>query len=325
MLRFILRRTFGAVLILLLISAFTFFMYYAIPQDPATLACGKNCTPDALAIIHKNLGLDQPIPVQYWKFLVGIFAGRDFAVGHCPAPCFGVSFRDQQMVWDTIMDRFPLTLSLTIGGLIVFLIVGLGTGMIAARYRGTWLDKVFSSISLVLSSFQIYFLGPIVLGIFVYSTGWLDKPKYVPISENPGQWFMGLLIPWIVMSVIFTANYTRMARSTMIEQLQEEHVRAARAKGMTGRYVFFRYAWRGSLIPILTILGMDLSALLGGAVVTEFTFGLAGIGRLAVESVVGKDLPKLMGVMLFSAAFILLLNVIVDAMYAVIDPRVRLS
>lgn len=312
-------------LILLLISAFTFFMYYAIPQDPATLACGKNCTPDALAIIHKNLGLDQPIPVQYWKFLVGIFAGRDFAVGHCPAPCFGVSFRDQQMVWDTIMDRFPLTLSLTIGGLIVFLIVGLGTGMIAARYRGTWLDKVFSSLSLVLSSFQIYFLGPIVLGIFVYSTGWLDKPKYVPISENPGQWFMGLLIPWIVMSVIFTANYTRMARSTMIEQLQEEHVRAARAKGMAGRYVFFRYAWRGSLIPILTILGMDLSALLGGAVVTEFTFGLAGIGRLAVESVVGKDLPKLMGVMLFSAAFILLLNVIVDALYAVIDPRVRLS
>ncbi|MGD1222701.1 MULTISPECIES: ABC transporter permease [Streptomyces] len=325
MLRFILRRTFGAVLILLLISAFTFFMYYAIPQDPATLACGKNCTPDALAIIHKNLGLDDPIPVQYWKFLSGLFVGRDFAVGHCPAPCFGVSFRDQQMVWDTIMDRFPLTLSLTIGGLLVFLIVGLGTGLIAARYRGTWLDKTFSSISLVLSSMQIYFLGPVVLGIFVYSTGWLDKPKYVPFSENPAQWFMGLLIPWIVMSVIFTANYTRMSRSTMIEQLQEEHVRAARAKGMTGKYVFFRYAWRGSLIPILTILGMDLSALLGGAVVTEFTFGLAGIGRLAVDSVVGKDLPKLMGVMLFSAAFILLLNVIVDALYAVIDPRVRLS
>ncbi|GAA5019331.1 ABC transporter permease [Streptomyces siamensis] len=325
MLRFILRRTFGAVLILLLISAFTFFMYYAIPQDPATLACGKNCTPDALAIIHKNLGLDDPIPVQYWKFLSGLFVGRDFAVGHCPAPCFGVSFRDQQMVWDTIMDRFPLTLSLTVGGLLVFLVVGLGTGLIAARYRGTWLDKTFSSISLVLSSMQIYFLGPVVLGIFVYSTGWLDKPKYVPFSENPAQWFMGLLIPWIVMSVIFTANYTRMSRSTMIEQLQEEHVRAARAKGMTGKYVFFRYAWRGSLIPILTILGMDLSALLGGAVVTEFTFGLAGIGRLAVDSVVGKDLPKLMGVMLFSAAFILLLNVIVDALYAVIDPRVRLS
>ncbi|MEU1037550.1 ABC transporter permease [Streptomyces sp. NPDC005551] len=325
MLRFVIRRLFGAVLILLLISAFTFFMYYAIPQDPATLACGKNCTPDALAIIHKNLGLDDPVPVQYWKFLVGIFAGRDFAVGHCPAPCFGVSFRDQQMVWDTIMDRFPLTLSLTVGGLVVFLVVGLGTGMIAARFRGTWLDKMFSSFSLVLSSMQIYFLGPVVLGLFVYSTGWLDKPKYVPFTESPAQWFTGLLIPWLVMSVIFTANYTRLSRSTMIEQLQEEHVRAARAKGMAGRYVFFRYAWRGSLIPILTILGIDLSALLGGAVVTEFTFGLAGLGRLAVESVVGKDLPKLMGVMIISAAFILFLNVIVDALYAVVDPRVRLS
>ncbi|WP_371546140.1 ABC transporter permease [Streptomyces sp. NBC_00554] len=325
MLRFILRRTFGAMLILLLISVVTFIMYYAIPQDPATLSCGKNCTPDALAIIHKNLGMDDPLPVQYWKFLSGVFVGRDFAVGHCPAPCFGVSFRDQQMVWDTIMDRFPLTLSLTIGGLVVFLIVGLGTGMIAARFRGTWLDKAVSTFSLVLSSFQIYFLGPIVLGIFVYSTGWLDKPKYVPLTEDPWGWFMGLLIPWLVMSVIFTANYTRMARSTMIEQLQEEHVRAARAKGMAGRYVFLRYAWRGSLIPILTILGMDLSALLGGAIVTEFTFGLAGLGRLAVDSVVGKDLPKLMGVMLVSAAFILLLNVIVDALYAVVDPRIRLA
>ncbi|QKW08953.1 ABC transporter permease [Streptomyces sp. NA04227] len=325
MLRFLLRRTLGAALILLLISAFTFFMFFAIPQDPAMLACGKNCTPDALDIIHKNLGLDDPVPVQYWNFLVGIFAGRDFAVGHCDAPCFGVSFSTQEMVWDTIVDRFPLTLSLTVGGLIVFLFVGLGTGLLAAAKRGTWLDKGASSVSLVLSSMQIYFLGPVVLGAFVYDTGWLDKPKYVPFSENLGEWFMGLLIPWLVMSVIFTANYTRMSRSTMIEQLQEEHVRAARAKGMRKNYVFFRYAWRGSLIPIVTILGMDISALLGGGMVTELTFGLSGIGRLAIDSVLNKDLPLTMGVMLVSAAFIIALNIIVDALYAVIDPRVRLS
>ncbi|MEU6388749.1 ABC transporter permease [Streptomyces sp. NPDC046939] len=325
MLRFLIRRTFGAALILLLISAFTFFMYFAIPQDPATLACGKNCTPDALAIIHKNLGLNDPVPVQYWNYLSGIFAGRDFAVGHCDAPCFGVSFRNNQMVWDTMMDRLPLTLSLTFGGLIVFLFVGLGAGMMAARFRGTWLDKTFSGGSLVLSSFQIYFLGPIVLGITVYSTGWLDKPKYVPITEDPGGWFMGLLIPWLVMATIFTANYTRMSRSSMIEQLQEEHVRAAKAKGMSSRYVFFRYAWRGSIIPIITILGMDIGALLSGGMVTELTFGLAGFGRLARDSVVLKDLPVLMGVMILSAAFIIICNVVVDALYAVIDPRVRLS
>ncbi|WP_394430766.1 ABC transporter permease [Streptomyces sp. SGAir0957] len=325
MLRFLIRRTSGAALILLLISAFTFFMYFAIPQDPALLACGKNCTPAALDIIHKNLGLDSPVPVQYWNFLVGIFAGRDFGVGHCAAPCFGVSFRNNQMVWDTMMDRLPTTLSLTFGSLIVFLIVGLGAGMMAARFRGTWLDKIFSGGSLVLSSFQIYFLGPIVLGIFVYSTGILDKPKYVPLTEDPAAWFMGLLIPWVVMATIFTANYTRMSRSSMIEQLQEEHVRAAKAKGMSSRYVFYRYAWRGSIIPIVTILGMDIGGLLSGGMVTELTFGLAGFGRLARDSVINKDLPVLMGVMIVSAAFIIICNIVVDALYAVIDPRVRLS
>ncbi|MFD3560937.1 ABC transporter permease [Streptomyces sp. NPDC058686] len=325
MLRFLIRRTLGAALILLLISAFTYFMYFAIPQDPATLACGKNCTPDALALIHKNLGLDKPVPVQYWDYLSGIFAGRDFAVGHCSAPCFGVSFRNNQMVWDTMMDRLPLTLSLTFGSLIVFLFAGLGAGLLAARFRGTWLDKTFSGASLVTSSFQIYFIGPVVMGLLVFSTGWLDKPKYVPISEDPWGWFMGLLIPWIVMATIFTANYTRMARSSMIEQLQEEHVRAAKAKGMSSRYAFFRYAWRGSLIPIITILGMDIGGLLSGGMVTELTFGLAGIGRLARDSVIGKDLPVLMGVMILSAAFIIVCNIVVDALYAVVDPRVRLS
>lgn len=195
MLQFLIRRSFGAVLILVLISAFTFFMFFAIPQDPAMLACGKNCTPDALEIIHKNLGLDQPVTVQYWHFLAGIFTGRDFAVGHCDAPCFGVSFANNQNVWDTILDRFPLTVSLTVGSLIVFLIVGLGAGLLAAKNRGTWIDKVFSSGSLVVSSLQIYFLGPLVLLALVYSTGWLQKPKYVPISEDAAGWFAGLLIP----------------------------------------------------------------------------------------------------------------------------------
>lgn len=325
MLPFLLRRALGALVILLLISAFTFFIFFAIPQDPALLSCGKNCTPDALKVIHQNLGLDEPVPVQYWKFVVGIAAGRDFAVGHCPAPCFGVSFNNNENVWDTIVDRFPTTLSLTVGGLIVFLTVGIGAGMIAAWKKGTLVDKTFSSVSMVFSSMQIYFLGPIVLGIFVYSSDLLEAPKYVPITENPGGWFMGMLLPWLVMSAIFTAQYTRMTRSTMIEQFQEDHVRTAKAKGMSSRFVFFRYAWRGSLIPIVTIIGIDVGSLFGGAIVTEFTFGLAGIGRLAVQSVQNVDLPLTMGVMIFSAAFILLFNIIVDTAYAFIDPRVRLS
>jgi peptide/nickel transport system permease protein len=325
MLQFLIRRLTSAVVILFLIGAFTFFLFYTIPQDFAELACGRNCTPQNIAIIRENLGLDKPITTQFWEFMGGILTGRDFATGHCSAPCLGVSFDSGDMVWDSIMDRFPLTLSLTLGGLVIFLILGLGAGMIAAWKRGTMVDKLVSGSSMVLSSFQIYFLGPIVLGIFVYGLGWMENPEYVPFLDDPMAWAVGMLIPWAVMATIFTAQYTRMARSTMIEQLQEEHVRTARAKGMKQRYVFFRYAWRGSLTPIVTILGMDLSSLLSGAVVTEMTFDLAGIGRLAVDSSLTKDLPLTMGVMLFGAFFILILNIIVDLAYAYIDPRVRLA
>ncbi|MCX4905693.1 ABC transporter permease [Streptomyces sp. NBC_00878] len=325
MLQFLIRRLSGAVVIMFLIGAFTFFLFYTIPQDFAQLSCGKNCSPENIEVIRENLGLDKPITAQFWEFMRGVMFGRDFPQGHCSAPCLGVSFDSGDFVWDSIMDRFPLTLSLTIGGLVIFLLFGLGTGLLAAWKRGTAVDKAVSGASMVLSSFQIYFLGPIVLSLLVYNTGWLENPKYVSFTDDPGGWFMGMLIPWAVMATIFTAQYTRMARSTMIEQLQEEHVRTARAKGMRQRYVFFRYAWRGSLIPIVTIIGMDLSALLSGAVVTEFTFDLAGIGRLAVEGSLTKDLPLTMGVMLFGAFFILILNIIVDLAYAYIDPRVRLA
>ncbi|MGA5413096.1 ABC transporter permease [Streptomyces pseudogriseolus] len=325
MLQFLIRRLTGAVVIMFLIGAFTFFLFYTVPQDFAALSCGKNCSPENLAVIRENLGLDKPISTQFWEFMSGIVAGRDFPQGHCSAPCLGVSFQSGEFVWDSVIDRFPLTLSLTVGGLVIFLILGLGSGLLAAWKRGTVVDKIVSGTSIVLSSFQIYLLGPIVLGLLVYSTGIMEFPKEHSFTEEPGAWALGMLIPWVVMATIFTAQYTRMSRSTMIEQLQEEHVRTARAKGMRKSYVFFRYAWRGSLIPIVTILGMDLSALLSGAVVTEFTFDLAGIGRLAVDSSLTKDLPVTMGVMLFGAFFILLLNILVDLAYAYIDPRVRLS
>jgi peptide/nickel transport system permease protein len=326
MLRFILRRSLGAIVILLLISAITFFLFWAVPRNPAVLACGKGtCSPAELAVVERNLGIDSPIPVQYWDYMVGIFMGREFPAGDCPAPCLGFSFRNNEPVLDTILDRLPVTLSLTIGGVIVFLTLGLALGMLAAWRQGTLLDKTMSSTSLVLSSVQIYFLGPLALALLVHNTGILSQPEYVPITENPGEWFGGLLLPWLVLATIFTANYTRMSRATLIEQLQEDHVRTARAKGMSRATVFFRYAWRGSLIPIVTILGVDLGSLFGGAMITEYTFTLHGLGRLAVESVAESDLPMLMGVMLFSAAMIVLFNIIIDACYALIDPRVRLA
>ncbi|MCT9079011.1 ABC transporter permease [Streptomyces fulvoviolaceus] len=325
MVQFILRRTVGALVTLFLIGAATFFLFVAAPSDYASLACGKDCSPQRLEEIREALGLNLPIAQQFWDFMSGIVTGRDFPDGHCPAPCLGESFYSGDFVWSTIKDRFPLTLSLTVGAAVVFLVIGLGTGMLSAYKRGSVVDKTATGASMVLSSFQIYFLGPIALLIFVYSTGWMEDPHYVPITEDPVGWLIGLSLPMIVMATIFTAQYTRMARSSLIEQLAEEHVRTAKAKGMSQKYVFFRYAWRGSLIPIVTVFGIDLSSLLGGAVVTELTFSLQGIGRLAVDGAVNKDLPLTMGVMLVGAFAILLLNILTDITYAWIDPRIRLS
>lgn len=325
MIRFLLRRAVGAVVILLIISAVTFFLFYSVPRDPARLACGKTCDPETLAMIRTALGIDKAVPVQYWEYMAGIFTGRDFAGGSCPPPCLGYSFRDDSPVLQTILDRVPTTASLALGGTVIFLFVGLTLGMIAARNQGNMIDKSLSSLSLVMSSMQIYLVGPLVLALFVYHLGIFPSPRYVELTEDPLEWFKGLLVPWMVMSIIFTAAYTRMSRSTLIEQLQEDHVRTARAKGLSSRAVFFRYAWRGSLIPIITILGVDMGSLFGGAMVTEFTFALPGLGRLAVTSVTQTDLPMLMGVMLFAAAMIIVFNVLVDAVYAWIDPRIRLS
>ncbi|AZQ73344.1 ABC transporter permease [Streptomyces luteoverticillatus] len=325
MLRFLARRTLGAIVIILLISAITFFLFFALPSEPALMSCGKNCTADSLAVINKNLGLDQPVPVQYWHYMVGLFAGRDLTVGHCPAPCFGYSFSNQQPVWGTIVDRFPTTLSITLGGAAVFLTVGVGIGMLAAAFRGTWVDKAVSSLSLLGNALQIYFVGVIALAVLVSGLHWMDNPAYYPITENPVKWFTGMIIPWLVLSIIFIANYSRMTRSQMIEQLAEDHVRTARAKGLGRRTVFFRYAWRGAMAPIVTIFGIDLGSLFGGAIITEFTFSLHGLGRLAVSSVSETDLPTLMAVMLVGCTAIVIANIVVDAAYAFIDPRVRLA
>ncbi|MCX5341099.1 ABC transporter permease [Streptomyces atratus] len=326
MLRFLLRRVVGAAVILLIISALVFVLFYTAPRDPARVACGKVCTPETLALVRQNLGIADPIPVQYWHWLQGVFVGRDYAsYGHCPAPCLGYSFINREPVFGTIVDRFPTTLSLSVGSAFVFVIFGVGTGMLAAVKQGKLLDKVASSASLVASSLQIYIVGVVAMYFLTDQLHLLDRPSYTPLSENPGAWFSGLLLPWLVLSVIFTANYTRMARSQLVESLSEDYVRTARAKGLSRRTVFFRFAWRGAMGPIVTIFGLDLGVLLGGAIITEKTFSLQGIGALSVKAVSTNDLPTLLGVMMVAATAIVVLNIVVDAVYALIDPRVRLA
>jgi peptide/nickel transport system permease protein len=328
MFRFLVRRVLGALVILLIISAVTFFLFYAIPRDPARMACGKVCPDELLAQVRQNLGTADPIPVQYWNWLSAIFVGKDFAgIGHCDAPCFGYSFANNNTpVWQTIVDdRLPTTVSLAIGGAFFFLIIGVGTGMVAAVNQGKFLDKAASSFSLIGSSMQIYFVGYIAMFLLVTQLHLLNQPSYTPFTDDPVAWSSGLLLPWLVLSIIFTANYTRMTRSQLVEQLSEDYVRTARAKGLSRQSVFFRFAWRGAMGPIVTIFGIDMGTLVGGAIITETTFSLQGVGQLAVRAVDNSDLPMLLGVTIIAAAGIVFANIIVDAVYALIDPRIRLA
>lgn len=325
MLRFLVRRLLGATVILLLISAVTYLLFFTLPSDPALLSCGKNCTPQNVALIHRNLGLDKPVPVQFGEYLAGILLGRHLPLGNCPAPCFGLSYAGNMPIWEIIKSRYPTTLSLAAGGAAAFLVIGVGLGLVSAWRQGRPLDKIAGTVSLTGQSVQIYFIGPLAIYLFADTLGWTDPGHDPDWAHDPLGSVSGLVLPCLVMSVIFWSNYSRQTRSLMVEQLAEDHVRTARAKGMSTAYVFFRYALRGAMGPIVTIFGIDLGSILGGAIITESTFGLHGLGQLAVSAVTQTDLPLEMGVMLFSAAAIVLFNVLIDASYAVIDPRVRLS
>lgn len=323
MIYYLIRRLFSAAAILLVITAVTFFLFFQVPRDPARMACGQLCTPESLAVIRHNMGIDQPVAVQFWQYVSGIFAGRTIGDTTCPAPCLGYSYVNQQPVLDMIANRFPATASVVMGVVVTFLTVGVGAGMLAAWRRGTWIDKTISGFALVGASVQIYWLGIVATYILVDQTALLPRPQYVPFFQDPGAWFGGLILPWIVCAIIYIAGYSRYTRSSMIDTLGEEYVRTARAKGLPQRTVFFKYALRGALTPIVTLLGLDLGVLFGGALITETTFNIPGIGQLAVKSVIEQDLPSMMAVTLVAATALVLFTVVVDLAYAVIDPRVR--
>ncbi|MDH6112631.1 peptide/nickel transport system permease protein [Kitasatospora sp. MAP12-15] len=326
MLRFLIRRALGAAVIMVLLIALTYFAFFSLPVDPAQLSCSKGCSPQLLAQIRENMHLNQPIIEQFWHYFSGLFVGQDFgAIGHCAAPCFGYSYNSQQFVWDRISANYPATFVLAIGGAACFLTIGVGLGMISAWKQGSFIDKAASSISLIGQSTQIYFIGPLAMALFVWNLHWLPQPAYVPFTQDPWGCFVGMILPWTVMSVIFWSNYTRQVRSLMLEQLSEDHIRAARAKGMANSYVWWRYALRGAMAPIITIFGLDLGAVFSGAIITEYTFGVHGLGYLAVQAVNQADLYLELGVLIFSSLAILFFNIIVDAAYALLDPRVRLG
>ncbi|MFC4030720.1 ABC transporter permease [Streptomyces polygonati] len=333
MLVYLIRRLANVVVLLVVVSMITFAIFFMVPKitgsDPALLYAGRATSKVAIEGIRHKLGLDKSIAVQYWDFAKGIVVGRDYDNGtditHCPAPCFGYSFKNEQPVWPMLVSRLPITASLALGASILWLVGGVATGVISALRRRTVLDRAAMMTALAGVSLPIYFTGLLASAIFVYALGWIPEIGYVNFTDNPLLWAQNLLLPWITLAFLFAATYARLTRATMLEILGEDYIRTARAKGLTEGVVIRKHALRSTLTPIITVFGLDVGQLLGGAVLTENVFDLHGLGNAAVTAISTQDLPVILGVTMFAAFFIVMANLIVDLLYAVIDPRVRLT
>jgi peptide/nickel transport system permease protein len=330
MLRFIVKRLLIAVLTLWAISSVTFVIFFAVPSNPAETMCSKNCDAKTIAAIEKSLGMDKPLTQQYLDYHLGLIAGRDFEregmeTLHCPAPCLAFSFRTNEPVLNIILRVFPVTLSIVAGAAVIWLIGGIGLGMISALKRGTVFDKLSIGVSLIGASMPVYVFAIILLVIFVFGLGILPYPRYVSLWEDPLGWVQALILPWLALAFIFGAQYARLSRSQMLETLSEDYIRTARAIGLPKRTVYLRHAFRAAVTPIVTIAGIDIAGALGGAVITETIFGLQGMGQQAVRAIPNLNFPVIMATVLLGAFFIVMANTIVDCLYAVIDPRVKLS
>ena len=330
MLRYIVKRVTAGTLVLGIVSAIVFSIFYILPSDPARLACGKSCTPELMQRIKVALEIDQPLQVQYGRFIKGIFVGRTYLKGseaelQCGAPCLGYSYQTDQPVTSLLMDRLPATLSIAAGASVLWLLVGLSSGIVSALRRGTMIDKFSQGVALGAASLQIYFVGLILQFIFVDKLAWLPMPGYTSPFEYPLDWAKQMALPWITLAFLLSAIYSRLTRAGMIEVMSEDYVRTARAKGLSSRDVNMKHVLRGAITPIVTVFGLDLGALLGGAVITEYVFNVHGLGKLSTEAVTNLDIPVVTGTVLFAAFFVITANIIVDLVYASLDPKVRLT
>lgn len=333
MVAYVIRRLFSAVATLFVVTLVTFGIFFMIPKmtgsDPAALFTGKLADERAIEGIRIKLGLDQPLWVQYGRFVKGIFLGRDYNNGpditHCAAPCFGYSFRTDQEVWPLLMDRLPVTMTLAAGAALIWLVMGIGSGLVSALRKGSFADRALMTIALGGVSLPIYFTAPLATLIFVYQLEWLPAIQDISFTDDPGRWFLMMIVPWTMLAFLYAAAYARYTRASMLETMSDDFVRTARAKGLRESAVIGKHALRPGLTPLVTVFGLDLGALLGGAILTETALNLPGVGREAIKAVNQLDLPIILGVTLLGAFFIVIANLVVDLLYGVIDPRVRLK
>jgi peptide/nickel transport system permease protein len=315
---FVLRRALWGLLLLLLVSALTFVVFYVLPSaDPAQLRAGRSASPELLDQIRENLGLDRPLTAQFWTFLTSLVLHADL----------GYSYFSGASVGSLLADRLPATIALTLGAVVVWVLVAVPIGVLSAVRRGSWVDKLTTGGALLGISAPVYWLGLVALYLFADDIGlWPLLPgagSYVGITEDPWAWFTALILPWLVLASTFTAVYARLLRGSMIEALSEDYVRTARAKGLSERRVVLGHALRAAVTPLVTLAGLDVGLLLGGAVLTEVVFGIPGIGRLSYDAIVHADFPVIQGTVLVAACFVIVANLVVDVAYAYLDPRVR--
>lgn len=318
MTQYIGRRLLWMVLLLLAVSAITFIIFYALPSaDPAVLRAGRQPNPKLIEQIRHQLGLDRPWYVQYWRYIKRLVLHFDL----------GYSYQNNASVKREIFDRLPATLSLTLGAAVIWITSGIAIGTLSAVKRGALIDRLTMGGALVAVSAPVFWLGLVALYLFADDIGKLHvfpgSGSYTGLTTDPWRWFTSLILPWLVLAASFAAIYARLLRANLVDVFSEDYIRTAYAKGLRPRTVILRHGLRSAITPVVTLAALDVGVLLGGAILTETVFDIPGIGQLAFNSIPDGDLPTIQGTVLLGGFFIIAFNLIVDVLYARIDPRVR--
>jgi peptide/nickel transport system permease protein len=313
--RFIVRRTIGMVFVLFAVSVIVFLIFNVIPNsDPAQRMAGKNANAELVASITEEWGFDESLPKQYLTMMKKVFTG-DL-----------ISYNSQLNVDEQIVKGIPATFSLCIGASVLWMTFGILFGYLSATRAGRLTDRLLTILAMIGISMPVFWLSSIFLVYLTYKTEIFPTGGYVSITENPLDWAYHLVLPWVTVAVLYVGFYSQVLRSNMLDAMHEDYVRTARAKGLSERRVMTRHVLRNSMIPIVTLFGLDFGALIGGtAIITEKLFNLQGVGLYAAEAIENLDLPPIMAITLFGAFFVVLVNALVDFFYAYLDPRIRLG
>lgn len=335
MFAYVVKRLISGVLVLTLVSMGIFLLFWFGPSSPAQPICDKETSQrcgNKIEIYERTLGYNNPVYEEYGKFVKGVFVGRTLTIAsndyECPAPCLGVSFQSKRPVKEELVKRIPATFSVAFGGAFLYLLLGIPIGVAAARRRGSVADKALVSSFLFISSIPYYLFA---LLTWLYLTISFEIPLFAdtgyfsPLEQGPWKWFSGMFLAWVALGIFGCTQYTRFTRGAMVEALSEDYIRTAKAKGLRPNTVVYKHGLRSALVPVVTIFGIDFGTLLAGTIFTEYIFEIQGIGWWALTAVRQKDLPVVMATALFSAVILIISNLIVDLIYSILDPRVRLS